>query len=112
VKGPRRTVRRILVLVMAAMLVAGSFAGVRAYRRSLWGSSSDTWLATCSRGLESTTGAAIAQAICTCQLDYISARWTPASYSLDVQRTQRSMQTRGVIDDCIDLAAGYSKKRP
>lgn len=108
----RRLVSGGLLILMFAGVVLGSLAGVRNYRRSLWRGESDTWVTTCTNGLSRTVDTAVARATCTCEYDYISGRWTPKEYAQDARRIVRSMQSEGVIDACLNLAAGYSNQRP
>jgi hypothetical protein len=105
-------IRRILVIVMASVVLISSFAGLREYRKRQWTPDSEAWLTECATGLAPTTGVSVAKRVCACQLEYISVRWTPASYHRQYERIHEEMGKTGVYDDCIDLAAGYANRRP
>jgi hypothetical protein len=49
---------------------------------------------------------------CSCLFDYVSARWTPATYATARERIDRELLRNGVVDDCLNLAGGWSNKRP
>ena len=109
----RRAVRRLMTCVAAVLVVLLSCsAGLREYRRRQWGVSREAWLNRCTRELAAAVEEGAAARVCTCEIDYISARWTPATYTRDSKRISLKLREQGVIDGCLNWAGGWSQQRP
>lgn len=109
-----RVLRGTLVVLMSSGALALSVAGVREYRRSQWRDRGEAWIQNCTTRLAD--GAAIdakpAGRVCQCLFDYISVRWTPDQYSAQHAAIDRTMTSERVPDACLDLAGGWSGRRP
>jgi hypothetical protein len=107
----RRTIRQAIVFVMVALMFLLSLAGPREYRRSQWRRSSGAWVEECMRGIAGGAEAPVLNRVCTCELDYIKPRWTPASFSRNQAHVIQVMEQEGVFHRCV-LAAGFRKAQP
>ncbi len=109
----RRAARRLITCVAAVLVgLLSCYTGVREYRSRQWRLSREAWLSRCTTELAATVEEGAAARVYTCELDYISVRWTPATYARDARRISLTLREQGVIDACLDWAGGWSQQRP
>ena len=108
----RTTLRRLIVVFVAALVVGLSYSGLREFRKRQWQGIGPAWVKQCAAGLASEAEHNAADRFCSCELDYIQVRWTPNQYGRASHRINQMLVDNGIVDRCMNWAGGWSKERP